>query len=58
MNKQIKNIKLLSCPFCGGEARGDNAEVYCLECGASIAQTDEDAITQWNRRKPVVAYKE
>ena len=55
--------KLLSCPFCGGEARemqGDPIElrwlyVRCLKCGASSKPSayGERASASWNIRAPV-----
>lgn len=61
----MKNeTKLLSCPFCGGEAV--TAEMYntklkklfpivkCLdcECRTPMTETFEEAIKAWNRRRP------
>jgi len=59
-------IKLLPCPFCGGEARAKkkyfNSEsvvtiayrVVCRKCGAGSEYTDKEyAITAWNTRKPM-----
>ncbi len=60
-------IKLLPCPFCGGEAKTGYAicdynrwGVYCVDCGAVVevddgleADTEENAIKRWNTRKPM-----
>lgn len=58
-----EEIKLMTCPFCGGEAK--LKEVYagrifkthgyyvkCVTCGgSSVATTDkEETIEKWNRR--------
>jgi Lar family restriction alleviation protein len=52
-------VKLLPCPFCGGEAefqrRGTgrvSCVVDCTECGASHSSSDEGdrSGTSWNRR--------
>ena len=53
--------KLLSCPFCGGEAEINlfmgNYCVTCKECAGAIfpyfGMTKEEAITAWNTRKPL-----
>lgn len=54
--------ELKRCPFCGGEAAqeagkdlyGEFECVYCKECSACIkADTKEEAIAEWNNRKPV-----
>jgi Lar family restriction alleviation protein len=52
------DIKLLPCPFCGGEAISDscgNHWVRCTFCGArgSVGNTRKEAIEQWNTRKPM-----
>ena len=49
------NNKLLSCPFCDGEAVVSSREfqVYCNSCGARTTMmfsTDEEAIKAWNTR--------
>lgn len=63
-----KEIKLLPCPFCGGEAEirhyedytKDFASVYkyyveCTECKAqsNMKANTEDIIKDWNTRKPI-----
>lgn len=58
----MSEIKLLSCPFCGGEAkvfkRLGGAYVACKECAASTRLTmQEDVVKKsvvlWNTRKPM-----
>ena len=57
----MSEIKLLRCPFCGGEAellKGqceiDNY-VMCLECRSKtkLYNTKASAIKAWNTRKPL-----
>lgn len=57
--KEIDDMPILPCPFCGGEDVGfDNTInpqsvcVWCTSCGArgGEAGTNEDAVAQWNRR--------
>ena len=51
-------VKLLPCPFCGGEAEVTlfvgNYGVGCTKCPGAIfncrGQTKEEAIEAWNRR--------
>ena len=48
-------VKLLPCPFCGGEAfivHRSGGWIYCVECGAESGyfNTLEKAIEAWNRR--------
>ena len=53
--------KLLSCPFCGGEAKssGERFEntilswVYCASCGAAggYRHTEAEAVEAWNTRQ-------
>lgn len=59
--------RLKPCPFCGGEARFnyrtssyDGSEMYgaeCIQTGCCsippIYTTKEQAMTKWNRRKPM-----
>lgn len=54
--------KLLECPFCGGEAKVSKNgagcyQVYCCNCEsrqyAYAHKTEEEAIEQWNTRKPM-----
>ena len=61
------DIKLLSCPFCGGEAILDREDIFCDYCHLSMkiddrlynreAENYEEARTQaieaWNTRKPM-----
>ena len=52
-------LRLLDCPFCGGEAilesnklrYGTIHSAYCQKCGAEITGFSEhEAIAAWNRR--------
>ena len=61
------DIKLLPCPFCGGEAILDKEDIFCDQCHLSMriddrlynreAENYEEARTQaiedWNTRKPI-----
>lgn len=58
----MSEIKLLNCPFCGGEAKviennqyTDIHSVMCKNCFAESDRyhTQEEAIKQWNTRKPM-----
>lgn len=64
----MSEIKLLPCPFCGGEAKTGYAindynrwGVICTNCEAcvevaewkGVADTEENAIRAWNTRKPM-----
>ena len=63
----MSEIKLLPCPFCGGEAMLDREYIFCDECHlimriddilySNEAETYEEArnqaIEQWNTRKPM-----
>lgn len=57
----MSEIKLLPCPFCGGEnikVLGAETSYYwcrCMNCLASTTTEDveEDAIKAWNTRKPI-----
>ena len=65
----MSELKLLNCPFCGGEARlygnskpiGTRLKHYQVavctndDCGCrtSPCETVEDAICRWNTRKPM-----
>ena len=57
------DIKLLPCPFCGGEARYMEIKdffiqrfVTCTKCGIETPRNclnRKDAIKRWNTRKPM-----
>lgn len=62
----MSEIKLLPCPFCGGEAEIEEDYSYgygllfsykphCSQCGCSIGLFSDktEAITKWNTRKPM-----
>ena len=59
----MSEIKLLPCPFCGGEAelikRKSNFPyihgVWCIRCNCrtSFEKSEEIAIEKWNNRNPV-----
>lgn len=51
-------IKLLPCPFCGGEAEifGDKKHwIYCPNCCSETKsfKTKKEAIERWNTRRPM-----
>lgn len=61
-----ESVKLLCCPFCGGEAETENRhnrytdwwEVKCTDCNASLNERYEyefEAVAAWNTRKPMEA---
>ena len=55
----MSEIKLLPCPFCGGEATlhnnflTDKFKVWCNECDCrtDVYSDKEEAIEKWNTRK-------
>ena len=61
----MSELKLLNCPFCGGEAElmifnseYGTVTVGCTneDCDITMGKaffTDEEAIEHWNRRKPM-----
>lgn len=58
----MREIKLLPCPFCGGEAKvienncyTDIHSVMCKNCFSESDRyhTQDEAIKQWNIRKPM-----
>ena len=57
----MSELKLLPCPFCGGEAEMLNYSptewlVHCIECDGMVEkwrETEEEAIEQWNNRTPM-----
>jgi hypothetical protein len=64
----MSKIKLLPCPFCGGEAEivsscffGWDKQIICKKCGASTrylcgvtpSQAIKNAVKKWNTRKPM-----
>jgi Lar family restriction alleviation protein len=64
----MSKIKLLPCPFCGGEAEiisscffGWDKQIICKKCGASTrylcgvtpSQATKNAVKKWNTRKPM-----
>ena len=61
----MSEIKLLPCPFCGGEAKfeinremgGTQYQVLCTKCPTTVGRywfwKKEDAINSWNTRKPM-----
>jgi hypothetical protein len=55
----MSEIKLLPCPFCGGEFQINvGGMIYipkCKKCGCTLAgcRTEEEAIEEVNTRKPM-----
>lgn len=63
----MSEIKLLPCPFCGGNKVGlwhnksisplilGTHNVQCYDChfGLAPSKTKEEAIEKWNQRKPM-----
>ena len=58
--KSMCELKLLPCPFCGGEATIDNVgrkyQAWCKHCCCihmgEFYNTEAEAIAAWNRRTP------
>ena len=50
------DIKLLPCPFCGGEAKRNDdlqnwGDIFCADCGCHMSEGSMDkAIKAWNQR--------
>ena len=54
----MSEIKLLPCPFCGGEAEIGASTIWCTNeyCGSELYHpllSREELIKQWNTRKPM-----
>lgn len=54
----MSEIKLLPCPFCGGEAEIGVSTIWCKneECGVEMSicfLSQEELAKQWNTRKPM-----
>ena len=60
----MKEVELKPCPFCGGEAivyEDEENDCYMIGCKSCCAvepmtewcESKEDAIVQWNTRKPM-----
>lgn len=54
----MSEVKLKPCPFCGGKAKTIENNYYVVMCKNCFSETDryhkqEEAITQWNTRKPI-----
>lgn len=58
----MSEVKLKSCPFCCGKAKiienNYHIDTYSVMCKNCFSETDryhkqEEAITQWNTRKPI-----
>lgn len=59
----MSEIKLKSCPFCGGDnvdfwetdSKEHPYQIICFSCcnGTDKCRTEEIAITRWNTRKPM-----
>ena len=53
--------ELKPCPFCGGDAIPDPAQLHglsfvvCAVCGAEgpVSAGDDDAVENWNKRTPL-----
>ena len=50
----MSKIKLLPCPFCGGEAIECKTKVICSECTCTVYGRNIDIARKlWNTRKPM-----
>lgn len=54
----MSKIKLLPCPFCGGEAKFATVNHKWIECTKCEMETpyresEEELVALWNNRKPV-----
>ena len=66
--REVSEVKLLPCPFCGGKAKiyvapeTDSAHYCCVECTLCKASTHkhidyltDTAVSEWNKRAPLQA---
>jgi len=54
----VSEIKLLPCPFCGGEAKFGTFNHFWIECTNCEMETpymenEEELVALWNTRKPI-----
>ena len=50
----MSEIKLLPCPFCGGEAMECKTKIICKDCTCTVYGVNlEVARKIWNTRKPM-----
>ena len=54
----MNEIKLLPCPFCGGEAKWATEHKHWIICKRCQSESDyyensDDALKAWNTRKPM-----
>lgn len=50
----MSEIKLLPCPFCGGEALECKTKVICSKCTCTVYGRNIDIARKlWNTRKPL-----
>lgn len=53
----MDEIKLLPCPFCGGEAEmvgdEDDGWIECKKCGARVDFSKSRISQNWSTRKPI-----